>query len=1181
MANSINDTSPNLRDFLLNRNLILSDTVTNNGLSAVAIGLGGIANISTSDDAVQPSENIEDSGVNFRKDVISRNRYTSTEDMVAATIINNSYSYSQRDGGYIDENNQLNLGGYGTKGLDVLDSIFSQEGFGLGNGGFTAQGDIRTTLAGRVLGATGGINETPLGIIGGQQLLLALGQRATFNAQRELFGQVNLQPFSLLSGSDFIVPDNSITVRSTTTGRIGDLALDITGFNLPIDVIDDNASIFTNSVENSMGEASLLRNNSLIKYTGKGQLLRLFDNLNENQYKPAYSSDGAGRTKLGVSDPNEYDSNPDDIGLVNINDDNSQVYGIAGTKFIWDQDYAGGESLQITNKSDSLLQKTRNLFKDNDEFQLIKTALGNTPTYISNADELTTKMGKGWNMMSKGSGVINGKLLNGESLDDANPLDRIACRTWTSRIAYDNVSSLQKNSGLYNYGNRIRNDIQDSVLGDNGFVKISPYKVPDTGTVDPYEAKKFMFSIENLAWADDDSLANLPKYEIGNGDPKTGTKGRIMWFPPYDIKFTDTTAVSWDSTNFIGRGEPVYTYSNTERSGTLAFKVIIDYPDYMNDSKITTNELMASLAAGCMDYNKYFSQNEITKISQESNADTVLGQNVPVSAPNLPEPLNFYFPNDVASIPVNYEVPGTSLVNPTISEGYTSTVGTTTPNTMDYGLNADWNDITYINSLIDLFTQNKGVKVKINGYASKAGNSAANLRLSDARIASVKEWFTTNISSDIKFIKGDSRGDADSVSAENAVKDGETAKKDRRATAIFIYDGSTDEQINDAVDIQKQKSNTEKEILSNIKKRFHREDEYFEKLKNSGVESDKFIYSSFREKIKFFHPAFHSTTPEGFNSRLTFLQQCTRQGPTNKNNKSNNLAFGAPPICILRIGDFYHTKIVINSLDIQYEPLVWDLNPEGVGVQPMIANVTIAFKFIGGSALNGPINKLQNAVSFNYFANSGVYDPRADRWVRKDKIDPKDGFLFDPVDGVTNLQSILDDNENNPTQKTVPESSVRNDQKKVSEKSLENQVEVTYDDKSEIGNILIFGAAYTAGDDYVTIDLRYSHKGNSIYSLENTHVGNVYLTSLKDNNLKLLLGKIKASPNSSTTFIVSDNSGLQEQIISDGSGYISFSIDLWDFSDDMVTSITNVVNQGGGILKLEWPSIGVKSSTGF
>jgi hypothetical protein len=84
----------------------------------------------------------------------------------------------------------------------------------------------------------------------------------------------------------------------------------------------------------------------------------------------------------------------------------------------------------------------------------------------------------------------------------------------------------------------------------------------------------------------------------------------------------------------------------------------------------------------------------------------------------------------------------------------------------------------------------------------------------------------------------------------------------------------------------------------------------------------------------------------------------------------------------------------MDSVNIDYEPLVWDLNPEGIGVQPMIANVTISFKFLGGSSLMGPINKLQNALSFNYFANTQVYDARAD-YISKDRpiwnLKDKDG----------------------------------------------------------------------------------------------------------------------------------------------------------------------------------------------
>jgi hypothetical protein len=55
-----------------------------------------------------------------------------------------------------------------------------------------------------------------------------------------------------------------------------------------------------------------------------------------------------------------------------------------------------------------------------------------------------------------------------------------------------------------------------------------------------------------------------------------------------------------------------------------------------------------------------------------------------------------------------------------------------------------------------------------------------------------------------------------------------------------------------------------------------------------------------------------------------------------------------------------------------------DINPEGIGVQPMIANVTLSFNFVGGSGLKESVDKLQNALTFNYYANTEIYDDRAD-----------------------------------------------------------------------------------------------------------------------------------------------------------------------------------------------------------
>lgn len=169
-------------------------------------------------------------------------------------------------------------------------------------------------------------------------------------------------------------------------------------------------------------------------------------------------------------------------------------------------------------------------------------------------------------------------------------------------------------------------------------------------------------------------------------------------------------------------------------------------------------------------------------------------------------------------------------------------------------------------------------------------------------------------------------------------------------------------------------------VTKGVVERYDNEGEFFELLEKN----DPFMHHLITDKIRYFDPAFHSVSPEGFNARLTFLQQCSRQGATVGGSDSQigktayNLAFGRPPVCVLRLGDFYNTKIIINSINLQYDQPQWDLNPEGIGVMPMFAKVSLTFTFLGGSDLAGPISRLQNAVSFNYYANTSVYDNRAE-----------------------------------------------------------------------------------------------------------------------------------------------------------------------------------------------------------
>jgi hypothetical protein len=171
---------------------------------------------------------------------------------------------------------------------------------------------------------------------------------------------------------------------------------------------------------------------------------------------------------------------------------------------------------------------------------------------------------------------------------------------------------------------------------------------------------------------------------------------------------------------------------------------------------------------------------------------------------------------------------------------------------------------------------------------------------------------------------------------------------------------------------EKARAEAERQKALDLAKDFINECDYFLKIQ----EEDSFLYDNIKDKLKNFHPAFHSITPEGFNTRITFLQQCGRQGPSMIDpGQPQNTAFGRPPVCILRLGDFYFTKIIIDSINFTFDPLQWDLNPEGIGVQPMLVNVDLNFKFIGGSTLQGPLTQLQNAVSYNFFANTALYMP--------------------------------------------------------------------------------------------------------------------------------------------------------------------------------------------------------------
>jgi hypothetical protein len=895
---------------------------------------------------------------------------------------------------------------------------------------------------------------------------------------------------------------------------------------------------------------------------GVGQRSRLFKNIDFNKYKPNYPRtflDRVGGILTGTQADNSnfyvgnITSNPSQIfspvGEVPVNqygvEQQSPVYGPSELAQLYEgpsqsvrlgangPTYSNGGGIEggftwvspkyrgnagkkvgingeVTNEDEDFRPSSYNTTESvNNEFRqgsilddtqrLIDSQPqgGRRLQHVGNAiDQVSKVFNDGYKEMTKGSRVYR------YVGDIGQEVGTEYCRVFAKDVPYLQYNDLQKVDGITTEGRRFSYSVLDKTYNLN----IVPNKQEGgqdssnlIGNDENAYAKKYMFSLENLAWRTSStpgfSTADLPVCERGpNG-------GRVMWFPPYGLTFSESVTANWNPTEFLGRPEPIYTYKNTSRGGTLQWKIVVDHPSVLNVivNKVLANEtnktridsILESFFAGCRKYDIYelakkyvtvnpndlfelqqaISSKEMTREQIEYTRKTIeTGYNSPDGSDQGSSQsggggnsqnefqgyieLGLYFEND-------YPKPeGDTNFVPLYSE-YTSSSNITKYKSKSKGdaTSTFFNTVVTPNyKAIEELAVNLGKKfetnsqgtvtIEIDSSCSAPATVSYNKELSKRRIESMIRFFAENtntkkyveskrliVKSRVAFgeqtrsipmvsnapegpyLPSSFNANGDSINCtDNDVNtpggDTQSGSKDvytyqamacRRAYISNINSNLNNpepEPVPNRIDVLVGNVVTEtfttEEVVDewkprdNITKRVVRallsECDYFETIKAE----TPMVFDNLKDKLKFFHPTFHSITPEGLNSRLTFLQQCMRPGdtiptikqvtpeskPTLEYNNAVNTSFGAPPVLVMRVGDFYNTKIIPTGLQIAYEGL--DLNPEGIGVQPMIANITLNFNFVGGSGLKESVDKLQNALTFNYYANTEIYDDRAD-----------------------------------------------------------------------------------------------------------------------------------------------------------------------------------------------------------
>ena len=759
------------------------------------------------------------------------------------------------------------------------------------------------------------------------------------------------------------------------------------------------------------------------------------------------------------------------------------------------------------SNTSQLMKKTNDLFRRGEISSLVNRfhtdRVGDDDFLISSYDK-EVGMSRGRNLRRANN-----------DRDKETGFDNPYCRVWTAHHQYSllknrirpfmdgetfmSIKELQSNLGRLRPNNGAQRLNDFSTLQENGFVKITPYHDDNGQLLGGKDSLiKYMFSIENLAWKEYATEDRLAPEQIGPYG------GRIMWFPPYNLKFTENVNTQWKDNDFIGRGEKIYTYVNTDRAGTLNFSLLIDHPSILNKSvgmgeNGVTEEDILRFFAGC-------GKLEVMDIEQEPkpeepvhNMEDNIEDTTPVMRPDSQYiEVNFivFYPNNFSAKKYysnmseaeerldEYEM---EVSNEPFTEQDAAWSGQKLAemnydNWSLFGLNSGrWSEdvIKRIEMLLPIedateympYSELKKLNeyysiknndsttifghdtreyeldyIEVRGFASDHGYPDANQRLASDRantMLMLAKHFCGAL--DIEKVRfGDcyeipikkagmpeNVNDLDAKIARSSIISFKLKLRDDLSTPMdltdeynglhYRFDYEDDEiAAYSATLMPSYASASTRETVVNdepkeyIMRNFHKDGNhsyytyqneymYFKQLKAT----DEFAYKNIVKKVKFFDPAFHSMTPEGFNARLNFLHQCTRQGPTigshsggdnhdqsRLNRMAGNLSFGRAPYCILRVGDFFYSKICIDSMSIDYDTgggVQWDLNPEGAGVQPMMANVSLNFHFIGGQDIEGPVEQLQNALSYNYYANSSVYTPNTqspmDRWAVSEKKD--------------------------------------------------------------------------------------------------------------------------------------------------------------------------------------------------
>jgi len=215
---------------------------------------------------------------------------------------------------------------------------------------------------------------------------------------------------------------------------------------------------------------------------------------------------------------------------------------------------------------------------------------------------------------------------------------------------------------------------------------------------------------------------------------KNYSSGDQFFFPPYIQSISNTENANWNSTNFLGRPEAVYTYNNSSRDASISFYVLTDYSQNVDIGRDWGSENMEKVTANI---SRHFTDSDVSQNSRRQLKEEQLQKLKSEQTKKMNEVNDKISENNAEAIQLEKQ----PEITATTGEGPTQV----SSNVASAKKNKEKKDKEIAFNKFKNNTEGAALSIELANITKELGNTESSIGQTDADFNTVTNYSETNI----------------------------------------------------------------------------------------------------------------------------------------------------------------------------------------------------------------------------------------------------------------------------------------------------------------------------------------------------------------------------------------------------------------------------------------------------